>query len=133
MIYIVQNLPQILAATAAGLILGAVYHRFGAWRSRAPSANRPELIAIAAVAEFWLCCILAGALILAPPEAPRWIMAIGSALVIWIGFVLPTLMTTFAYRRISLATGAADAGHWLAVMLLQAVVLEAIGLTPPPT
>jgi hypothetical protein len=52
-------------------------------------------LVLAGVAEVWLACILAGALILAPPEAGAWAMALGSAFIIWIGFVLPTLIVSF--------------------------------------
>jgi len=130
-IYIVQNLAPILAATLAGLMVGAAHHLLSGRAAQAPAATRPSLLLTALVAEFWLACILAGALILAPPEAPRWIMAMATPVVIWVGFVAPALVVTHAYRRISLRLAAFDAGHWLLVMLAQALVMTLIGLTPP--
>ncbi|MBB3937798.1 DUF1761 domain-containing protein [Aureimonas phyllosphaerae] len=132
MVYILQNLFPILAAAVAGLLLGLVW-----WKATDGSAasGRPSgrFLAVAFVAEFWLACILAGALILAPPEAGTWVMAIGTPIVIWVGFVLPALVVSFGRRAVPGRTIAAEGGHWLAVMVLQAVVLQAIGLTPPPT
>ena len=86
---------------------------------------------LAALAEFWLAAILAGALILAPPEAPPLAMAAATPLVIWAGFVLPTIAVTSRYRGQGARTVAVDCLHWLAVMLVQALVLRAIGLVAP--
>ncbi|MEQ8772971.1 MAG: hypothetical protein RIC51_09080, partial [Erythrobacter sp.] len=90
MIYIILNLLPIAAATLVGLAIGLVWLRASdillpGWRT----------LAAAALAEFWLASILAGALILAPPQAGEWVMALGSAVVIWIGFVVPVLWVTF--------------------------------------
>lgn len=75
--------------------------------------------------------VLAGALILAPSEAGVWTMAIGSAVVIWIGFVVPATVVNHMHRSLPGTAAAVDAGYRLVVMLVQALVLKAIGLTPP--
>ncbi len=129
MIYILLNIGPILAATLAGLAFGLVWHRL----SGAPALPRlAPLLITAALAEFWLAAILAGALILAPHQASPWTMAIGSGFVIWIGFVLPTLAVTSLYRGVPARRIAADCGHWLGAMIVQAVVLQSLGLVPPP-
>lgn len=127
MIYILINAIPILIATAASLAFG-----YTVTRVSATHRIGPRVAITAFVAEFWLCSILAGALILAPPEAGEWVMAIGSAVVIWIGFVAPALVVTDVYRGRPVKSIALACGHWLAAMLIQAVVLQAIGLTPPP-
>ena len=81
--------------------------------------------------EFWLASILAGAVILAPPQAGAWTMALGSAVVIWIGFVLPTLVVTNQFDRLPAARGLLNVCHWLVVMLVQAAVLQGLGLIRP--
>ena len=124
--YIVTNAFAILVATFAGLVVGAVYAVLQGWRGRSPT-----FIATAAVAEFWLACILAGALILAPPQAGAWTMALGSAVVIWIGFVLPSVLLTLRWRDVRWTSALADSFVWLAVMAAQAAVLHLIGLTKP--
>ncbi|MCH4892611.1 hypothetical protein GO308_05740 [Sphingomonas sp. SFZ2018-12] len=128
MIYILLNFGAIAAATLAGLIIGVAFLRLGSVRAR-PGVR---LLLVAIVMEFWLASILAGALILAPPKGGEWTMAIGSAFVIWIGFVLPVLAVGHTARGQGARVVVADAAHWLAVMLAQAVVLKLIGLVPPP-
>jgi hypothetical protein len=128
MIYILLNLPAIGAATALGLVIGFVWLR--ASTAAPPGA---KTLTAAALAEFWLASILAGALILAPPEAGAWVMAIGSAVVIWAGFVAPVLVATFLALRLPSRQILGAGLHWLAVMLAQAIVMQAIGLVPPPT
>ncbi len=132
MIYIVMNAAAILAATLAGLTFGALYYRIAS-RGRPGPTGRVGILTTVFVAEFWLCAILAGALILAPPKGDVWTMTLGSAFVIWIGFVVPVLVATYRYRGIAMRTALVDCGHWLGVMLAQAVVLRSIGLVPPPT
>lgn len=127
--YIASNIGPILAATLAGLVIGLAYAL--AIRNADAPLRRPAWLILAVVAEFWLACILAGALILAPSQAGRWVMAIGSAVVIWIGFVLPSLLVSYGFRRQSAGATLGDILHWLVVMVAQAAVLEAIGLSHP--
>lgn len=128
MIYILLNAVPILMATLAGLVIGWLY-----WRMVAPRRRIGNGFAgLAFIAQAWLCAILAGALILAPPEAGVWTMTIGSAVVIWIGFVVPTMLVSERFRNVPVSASIGDCLHWLAVMLVQAVVLRLIGLVPPP-
>ncbi len=127
MIYILINTVPIAAAALLGLAIGLVWLRASnillqGWKT----------LAGAALAEFWLAAILAGALILAPPEAGEWVMAVGSAVVIWIGFVVPVLWVTFMAYRLGTRQTISAALHWLVVMLAQAVLMQGIGLVPPP-
>ncbi|WP_426264745.1 hypothetical protein [Sphingomonas sp. PWP1-2] len=127
MIYILINLVPILVATLIGLMLGAAYHvAFGRGRV-AVSA-----IVVAALGLFWFAAILAGALILAPPKAAPWIMAVGSAVVIWAGFVLPVVAVTQRYHGVAARRIIGDSLFWLVTMVAQAVAMKLIGLVPPP-
>ncbi|OYY90317.1 MAG: hypothetical protein B7Y45_08470 [Sphingomonas sp. 28-66-16] len=128
MIYILLNLAPIAAATLLGLAIGFGYHR----AIGNPRSMSTGLVVLAALGEFWLAAILAGALILAPDKADPWIMATGSAIVIWAGFVLPLLAITQVYRSAPRASVIGDSLHWLVVMLVQAVAMKLIGLVPPP-
>lgn len=122
-IYIPLNAVPILLATLAGLLSGWLLHRdrrdAGFWIT-------------AFVAQAWFAAILAGALILAPPKAAAWVMAIGSAVVIWIGFVVPATIVTLRYRRAAWGEVLRDCGYWLVVMVVQVLVLKSWGLIPPP-
>jgi hypothetical protein len=126
-IYILLNAPAILAATVAGLVIGALYLRLAALPQRGA-----DLLVTAAIAQGWFAAILAGALILAPAKAGDWTMAIGSAVVIWIGFVVPVSVVTLRARSYRWSAAVMDSLYWLAIMLVQALVLKSIGLVPPP-
>ena len=128
MIYIYLNLGAILLASVAGLAVDYGYRAaFGAGVRRAPA-----YIAIAFTAEAWFAAILAGALIVAPPKADIWTMTIGTALIIWGGFVAPVTLVTLTGRGERIGPTLAECGHWLLVVLAQAVVLRLVGLFPPP-
>jgi len=124
-IYIALNLGPIMAATLAGLLIGLAY------RAVAVGPGAPGLLPLAAVAEAWLAAILAGALILAPVKAGGWTVALGTAVIIWVGFVVPALVVTHRARGLAWRAVGRDCGHWLAVMLAQAAVLHAVGLRHP--
>jgi hypothetical protein len=126
MVYILLNALPILLATLGGLLVGLVYHRL----ARLPRAG-VGLVLTAGLAQAWFAAILAGALILAPAKAGNWTMAIGSALVIWVGFVVPVCVVTLRARRIRAGAVVADCLYWLAVMVTQAIILKIIGLVPP--
>ncbi len=131
MIYVVLNGGAILAATLAGLLLGLAY-QIAVDRRRIGGRGWGAMLVTAFVAEAWLCAILAGALILAPPKGSVWTMTIGSAVVIWLGFVVPSLAASYRMRALAWRAALVDCGYWLVVMLAQAVVLRLIGLVPPP-
>jgi len=122
MIYIVLNAVPILVAAALATVLGAIWYR----------RTSIGTLAVLFVAQAWLAAILAGALILAPPKGGVWTMTIGSAFVIWIGFVLPALTASYRLRGTAWRIIGIDAGYWLTAMLAEAVVMRLIGLTPPP-
>lgn len=122
MSYILTNAIPILLAGLAGTALIAAM-----WRGR----TTPAILAAAFALLSWLAAILAGALILAPVEAGVWTVALGSAFIIWVGFVLPTVAVTLVTRGIAWPRALADAGAWLVVMLAQAVVLRAVGVVGP--
>jgi hypothetical protein len=131
MIYIFLNSGAILLANLAGLAFGAAWQSIPAFR-RPASSNTLVTLVIAFMAQAWLCAILAGALILAPPKGGVWTMTLGSAFVIWLGFVAPSLIASYRYRAIPLRSALWDCTLWLGTMLVQAVVLRLVGLIPPP-
>ena len=122
MSYILINALPILVAGLLGTALIAAL-----WRGR---TSTPILLATFALLS-WLAAILAGALILAPVTAGVWTVALGSAAIIWAGFVLPTITVSLITRGVGWPRALTEAGTWLAVMLAQAVVLRAIGVVGP--
>ncbi len=130
MIYILHNALPILLATVAGFFIGGFMYP-PKRADGAPAVTTLGVLLTSFVAELWLCAILAGALILAPPKANGWVMALMTAFIIWIGFIAPVLVVTQRVRAQNWRVVAVDCGHWLAVMLVQAAVLKAIGLVMP--
>lgn len=122
--YIISNIVPIAAATLVGLAI-----LFLGFRSRLKGI----MLAAATLALFWLAAILAGALILAPVDAGPWTVALGSAFVIWMGFVLPALSVALTLRGSPWQSSLVDATWWLAIMLTQSAVLHSIGLVKPAT
>lgn len=122
MSYILTNALPILLAGAVGTALLAAL-----WRGRMGPATLLAAFALLS----WLSAILAGALILAPVEAGVWTVALGTAGIIWVGFVLPAVAVTLAARGVGWPRVGADAGTWLLVMLVQAAVLRGIGVVGP--
>lgn len=130
MIYIWLNIVPIIAATLAGFFLGGLIYP-PQRPDGAPARSTLRDLGIALGAELWLCAILAGALILAPPKANGWVMALMTPLIIWIGFVAPALVVTQRARSFDWRAVSIDCAHWLIVMMVQAVILKSIGLVPP--
>lgn len=128
--YIGSNILSILAATLVGLLIGLGF-RMISTEPKGEARWSVTLLIVAAIAEFWLAAILAGALILAPVQANSWTIALGTAVVIWIGFVLPVLLVSYTARGLRVWSLVLDCAHWLAVMVGQAAVLNLIGLTRP--
>ena len=126
--YILVNAWPILLATLCGLAVTAAYATRGAGLRRLEAL---KLGAVALLAEGWLACTLAGALILAPSKAGAWTMAFASAGVIWAGFILPSVFVTLRFRGAAVGAALADAAIWLVVLLVQAVVLHLVGLSRP--
>ena len=129
--YIAKNAFAILFAAAAGFGIGLLYKILPVRQVQLAISSPIRLVVTALVAEAWLAAILAGALIVAPQQADPWVMAIASAVVIWAGFIVPVLAVTHLFRGLSNAAMLLDCAHWLLVMVVQAAVLQAVGLVRP--
>ena len=142
MIYIVQNIVPILAATVVAFAFGGLYYRVlrrpylaAAGPLASKAETRPGVLHYVAifVAEFWMAAILAGAVILAPTDegAGPWTMALGSAFIIWVGFVLPAFFVSYRVLGAKGSLILIDVLHWLIAMLLIAATVQAIGVSAP--
>lgn len=123
MIYILQNAWPISVAALTAVAIGALWYR-----RAVPTSTLLTIIA----AHWWLGAILAGALILAPPKGGVWVMTLGSAFIIWVGFVLPALAASYRLRGIAWRTVGIDVTYWLVTMLVQAALMRVIGVAAPP-
>ncbi|MEL6487601.1 MAG: hypothetical protein AAFQ13_10725, partial [Pseudomonadota bacterium] len=75
--------------------------------------------------------LLAGALILAPAQAPAVVMALMTPFILWVGFIVPVIAVSGAVSDISARSTVLTALHWLIVMLAMGATLQVIGLTAP--
>ncbi len=126
MIYILLNIVPIGVAAGLAMIIGLAWLRLSALKISIGGGFA------AVLAIFWLAAILAGAIILAPPQGEAWTLALGSAFIIWIGFVAPVLVVTLAVLGEAWGRIASIACCWLIAMLAQAAAMQAMGLIAPP-
>ncbi len=96
--------------------------------------ERPRLdfLILAAIAQFWLASVLAGALLMAPRTGQPWPAMLMLVFIIWVGIVVPPLMVTLRFRGHSGPMAAADSVHWLLVLLVQGSIMMSLGLKMPP-
>lgn len=133
------GLSIVFAATVAGWVFGAVYYGSLAkpWMAAAEltetDINAAEGVtkfapyAIGFISEFVMAYVFAGLLIHTAPEGFGIGAAIAAAFYLWIGFVATTVLVNnrFGMRKLSLAV--IDSGHWLGVLVIQAIVFFFLG------
>ena len=59
--------------------------------------------------------------------APSVMIGVISGAAVWLGFVITTIVVNNAFQKRTLALTVIDGGHWLAVLVLQGVVLGLFG------
>ena len=128
----------VFAAAIASFIVGAIWYgvlgrpwmaALG-WSDDQIKATRavpvvPMLVSF--VAELVMAFVLAGVIGHLGPGMTTVKNGLISGAFIWAGFVVTTLVVNNAYARRSVMLAVIDAGHWLAVLLVQGAVLCAIG------
>lgn len=128
------NWVALLAATAASFAFGAVWYMSLAkpWMAalgrteaelKAQASPLPYLVALAG--QFVMAFILMQLLVRL--EALGVGAALKAAFFLWLGFVLTTLATNHAFQQSRRALTLIDGGHWLGVLLLQALVIALVG------
>ena len=128
----------VFAAAIASFIVGAIWYgvlgrpwmaALG-WSDDQIKATRavpvvPMLVSF--VAELVMAFVLAGVIGHLGPGMTTVKNGLISGAFIWAGFGVTTLVVNNAYARRSVMLAVIDAGHWLAVLLVQGAVLCAIG------
>ena len=131
------NWIAVLASTVAGFVFGALwYSALGkAWlaalrRSEAGLSARyaaspvPYVIAFAAQALIGFCLMQ----LLVRLDALATGRALGAALFLWLALVLGPMAVNHSFQNACRRLTLIDAGHWLGVLLLQALVISLVGL-----
>jgi len=135
-----MNYLAIPAAAIAGWLVGAVWYMAlsrpwmaaQGWGSKEDlpkrtgfSAAAPFLVSI--VALFVMAYVLAGAIGHLGPGQATIRNGVISGAIIWAGFVATTVSVNYAFAGRKASLTLIDAGHWLAVLLVQGLVLGAFG------
>lgn len=130
------HLAVLLGAVASWLFGALWYGLLGQAWMRALGKTKADLVGpsgrpspmpfvIAFVAELLMAWTLAGLLFHMGPVTMR--RALITAALIWLGFVLTTMLVNNTYARANPRLTAIDGGHWLGVLLVQALVIGALG------
>lgn len=134
------SLVTILAATIAGWIFGAVYYGILAkqWMKAAGlnagdingQNGKPGLMPylISIVCEFIMAYVLAVLLLHTSSGEFSLGDALASAFILWLAFILTTQMVNHRYSMKPWTLTIIDSGHWLGVLIIQAVVIALMGL-----
>ena len=133
------NYVAVLAAAAASWIVGAIWYGVlgKAWMA-ALGWTREQISAATArrrmpigpmitsfIAEVIMATMLSGIMVHSGGYSVR--IGLISAALIWLGFVVTTIAVNNAYQMRKIMLTVIDSGHWLAVLLVQGVVLGLLG------
>lgn len=120
----------VLAATLAAFVFGAVYYMSlakqwlaatGKTEAQAKAERSPVPFIISLLAEFVMAYLLAALI-----GGAGLMAALKTAGLLWLAFVATTVVVNNAYRAAPFTLSVIDAGHWLGVLLLQALVLNLV-------
>ena len=133
------NFIAVLVAGVAGWLVGAVWYGVlgRQWMTalgwteadmKGPDGKRRMPITPMLVAFFALivmALMLAGVVgHIGPPNAMNGIV---SGALVWLGFVITTIAVNNAFQRRSPMLTVIDSGHWLAVLIVQGIVIGLFG------
>ena len=132
-----QNWTAIIIAAAAAWLFGAVYYGLlgKVWVAaqgetmdslKARNAGKSAVakaapFVISFIAEIVMAAALSGILFHSGMSGPRQGVITGA--LIWLGFVLTTILVNNAYTFRSLKLTAIDAGHWLGALIIIGAVV----------
>lgn len=126
------DLLAVLAAAVASFAAGAVWYGVlgkvwmrAARLDEADIKPRPLLFLATFVCQLVMALIFAGIIYHAGPMTVS--NGILSAVLVWTGFLATSLIVNHRFQGSSWALTLIDGGHWLAVLLVQGIVLGLMG------
>jgi hypothetical protein len=133
------NYLAVFAAGVAGWLVGAVWYGVlgKQWMTAlgwteadcaGPDGKRHMPVGpmiIAYVAQLLMALMLAG--LMGHMGTPSVMIGVISGALVWLGFVVTTITVNNAFQKRTLTLTVIDGGHWLAVLVLQGVVLGLFG------
>jgi len=132
------NYLAVLAAAVGGWLVGAIWYgvlgrRWMAaqgWTAAdvaAAGQRRPSigLLILAFVAQLIMALMLAG--VVGHMGEPNVTAGIISGVLVWLGFVITTVAVNNAFQKRKAMLTVIDGGHWLAVLIVQGIVIGLFG------
>ena len=120
----------ILVAAVAGFVFGAIWYTVlgNAWaKAQGKTTNdfkpSPGPFITAMIAQLVMAFILAVIITLIASTGDPVGAALGTAAVLWLGFVITSMTVNHAFQDASAMLTIIDGGHWLGVLLIQGLVL----------
>jgi hypothetical protein len=137
---IIERLPDfdsdaVLYAFIAGLITGWVWYAIAGrvWKASVATAtgiNSPRRYIFSAIAQIIMTIVLAITIRRLGETTVGG--AIQTAFVLWLGFVMTTILVNYSNLGAKLTLALIDGVHWLLVLLVMATVIGAVSDAPPP-
>ena len=134
-----MNYLAILIATVAGFAFGAAYYislskpwlaAIGKTKEELAAAGKgsplPFIISIVALAI--MAWVLAGGIAHLGPGQVTLKNGVISALFMWVGFVVTTMVVNNAFGQRKAALTVIDGIHWLGVLVIQGAIIGALGV-----
>ena len=127
-------IPVLLAATASFVFGGVWYNLFARqWMEAVGMSPEPVqgergtigLYLLALVAQVVMAWMLAGVLhhLSLGGTATGIRAGVISGALMWLGFVIPTMVVNYAFHGAKRALSLIDGGHWLGVLLIQGAII----------
>ena len=129
------NYLAILAAAIGAFVFGSAYYgilgrswmaALGVADGEAGPRMSPTPFIVAFLAELVMAWVLAGVMAHLGSITVRTGMISGAFC--WLGFVITTLASNYAFQGRPRTLTVIDGGHWLGVLLIQGAVIGAIGV-----
>ncbi len=130
----VLNYWGVLAAAVASFVFGALYYltfgkqwmeALGKSKEELKSAQPPFVFGISFLLQLLMAFVLAGILYHMGNVTPR--AGVISGAFVWLGFVATTMITNQFYEGAKRMQTVIDGVHWLAVLVIQGLVLGLFG------
>lgn len=130
------NYIAVISAGIAGFITGAIWYTIlgKLWMAAAGLTEEdtkptPFLLINAAVCQLIMAWVLAGTVGHLGEGQVTLANSVISSLFIWFGFVLTTQLVNHRFQRKPWSLSFIDCGHWLAVLIVQGIVIGLIGVS----
>ena len=133
-----QNIPwiAIIVATVISFPFGALWYMLLSkpWMEAAGLTEEDvrggagaSMYIIAVICQLFMAFMLSRIAFYIGVEGVTIANGVGAAIMIWIGFIIPTQIVNHLFQGKPFSLTAIDGGHWFGVMVIQGIVIGLIG------